>query len=53
VLGREVEESFPDIMRISEKRWDKAKAKKLLDALNDNHVRVIQVSTCVHDINES
>lgn len=25
-LGREVEEWFPDIMRVTEKRWKKAKA---------------------------
>lgn len=34
-LGREVEEWFPDIMRVTEKRWKKAKAKNLLDALDD------------------
>lgn len=40
VLGREVEgklgEWFPDIMRVSEKRWKKAKAENLLEALNDD-----------------
>ncbi|KAG1775000.1 FAD dependent oxidoreductase [Suillus placidus] len=35
VLGREVEEWFPDIMRVSEKRWKKAKAENLLDVLDD------------------
>jgi hypothetical protein len=35
VLGREVEEWFPDIMRVTEKRWKKAKAENLLDVLND------------------
>jgi len=39
VLGREVEgklgEWFPDIMRVSEKRWKKAKAENLLDDLDD------------------
>ncbi|KAG1740795.1 FAD dependent oxidoreductase [Suillus paluster] len=40
VLGREVEgglgEWFPDMMRVTEKRWKKAKAENLLDALNDD-----------------
>jgi len=39
VLGREAEgrlgEWFPDIMRVTEKRWKKAKAENLLDALDD------------------
>jgi hypothetical protein len=34
-LGCEVEEWFPDIMKVTEKRWKKAKAKNLLDALDD------------------
>ncbi|KAG1720741.1 hypothetical protein EDB19DRAFT_1775556 [Suillus lakei] len=40
MLGREVEgrlgEWFPDIMRVTEKRWKKAKAENLLDALDDD-----------------
>jgi glycine/D-amino acid oxidase-like deaminating enzyme len=39
VLGREVEgglgEWFPDIMRVTEKRWKKAKVENLLDALKE------------------